>query len=92
MTGEELNDARRLIGNYFGEQISFADMARIVGLADPSDNGKDTIRKWEDGDGPSGPVATLVNLIVAGLDQSAPPDVRAFFDRCISQRLGLEPF
>jgi len=72
MTGEELKTARHLIGDYLGERISLADMALLIGLADPTGNGKDTVRNWEDGDGPSGPVALLVGLIVEGLEVGPP--------------------
>ena len=57
---------------------SWSEMAELCGLLDPTGNGKDTIRKWENGAGPSGPVGTLVELILEGV-QHTDPDVRGFF-------------
>jgi hypothetical protein len=36
-------------------------MAKLCGLA--PGNGADTMRKWEDGEGPSGPVAVLLSIL-----------------------------
>jgi hypothetical protein len=96
MTGEELKNARHLIGDYLGERISLADMARLIGLADPSGNGKDTVRKWEDGDGPPGPVAVLVGLIVEGLsiDPATTRDYAVIFQwfvDFVERRIGKTP-
>jgi hypothetical protein len=95
MTGEELKNARDLIGDYLGERISLSDMARLIGLADPTGNGKDTVRKWEDGDGPSGPVGALVGLIVEGLsvDPAANRDYAVIFQwfvDFVERRLGRD--
>ncbi|MBR0693627.1 hypothetical protein [Bradyrhizobium lablabi] len=67
MTGEELKQLRHDLGEAIGRRLSVADMAKIVGLAPR--NGADTWRKWEEGDGPSGPVAVLMSLIMAGIDR-----------------------
>jgi len=61
MTGAELKQARNDIGEAVGRRLSTADMARICGLA--PNNGADTWRKWEDGAGPSGPVAAQLSLL-----------------------------
>jgi hypothetical protein len=96
MTGEELKNARHLIGDYLGERISLADMALLIGLADPTGSGKDTVRNWEDGDGPSGPVAVLVGLIVEGLEVGPPAghDYAAIFQwfvDFVERRIGKTP-
>jgi hypothetical protein len=44
-----LRHARQRIGDAIDDRLSYADMARLVGLSDPTGNGKDTMRKWEDG-------------------------------------------
>jgi len=96
MTGEELKTARHLIGDYLGERISLADMALLIGLADPTGNGKDTVRNWEDGDGPSGPVAVLVGLIVEGLEVGPPAghdyaSIFQWFVDFVERRIGKTP-
>lgn len=90
MTGAELKHARISLSKALDERLSIADMAMLCGLADPTGNGKDTMRKWEQGDGPSGPVATLLSLLVDGLslDDS---EVQVFFLEYIRDRLGIVP-
>ncbi|WNV10721.1 hypothetical protein [Tardiphaga sp. 709] len=61
MTGDELKQLREDLGLAVGRRLSLDDMAKLCGLA--SANGADTIRKWEDGDGPSGPVTALLSLL-----------------------------
>lgn len=61
MTGPELKQLREDLGAAIGRRLSVADMAKLCGLA-PA-NGADTIRKWEEGDGPSGPVAALLSIL-----------------------------
>jgi hypothetical protein len=61
MTGPDLKQLRISLGEAIGRRLSVADMAKIAGLA-PA-NGADTWRKWEDGAGPSGPVATLMSIL-----------------------------
>ena len=61
MTGAELKQMREDLGHAIGRRLSTADMARICGLAPK--NGADTWRKWEEGEGPSGPVATLISIL-----------------------------
>jgi hypothetical protein len=72
MTGPELKQLRHDLGEAIGRRLSLADMAKICGLA-PA-NGADTWRKWEDGAGPSGPVAALLSIFKwASLRQGAVP-------------------
>ncbi len=68
MTGAEMKDIRHGLSEAIGRRLSLADMAKLCGLKDPEGNGRDTYRKWEDGDGPSGPVAMLLSLYAAGID------------------------
>jgi transcriptional regulator with XRE-family HTH domain len=67
MTGPELKQLREDLGDAIGRRLSLADIARLCGLA-PA-NGADTMRKWEEGEGPSGPVAALLSLIMALIDR-----------------------
>lgn len=69
MTGAELKQLRHDLSDAIGRRLSTVDMARICGLKDPERNGKDTYRKWEDGDGPSGPVAALMSLLAYASDR-----------------------
>jgi hypothetical protein len=91
MSGEELRTARQRIGEVaLDDRLSYSDMARLVSLSDPTGNGKDTVRKWEDGDGPSGPVTALVRLLVAGLDHDD-DNVVGFFVGYVIERTGIIP-
>ena len=74
MTGSELKDLRHSLGDAIGRRLSLADMAKLCGLA-PA-NGADTWRKWEDGAGPSGPVAALMSILrLACNSELASPDM-----------------
>lgn len=68
MTGAELKQLRHDLSDTIGRRLSVADMAKLCGLAPK--NGADTWRKWEEGDGPSGPVAVLMSLYVSGANVS----------------------
>ena len=61
MTGPELKQLRADLGGAIGRRLSVNDMAKLCGLAPK--NGGDTWRKWEEGDGPSGPVAALLSIL-----------------------------
>ena len=61
MTGAELKQMREDLGVAVGRRLTVADMAQVCGLAPK--NGPDTWRKWEEGDGPSGPVASFLSLL-----------------------------
>jgi len=88
MTGDQLKAARYAIG---ATKLSWSEMAELVGLVDPTGNGKDTIRKWENGAGPSGPISTLVDLILEGV-QHTDPDVSGFFINYVRERPRDVPF
>lgn len=85
MTGPELKQLRADLGDAFGRRLSTADIARICGLA-PA-NGAHTVRKWEEGEGPSGPVATLLSVIADGYRGNRDTAVPEFFDRWLKDRL-----
>jgi hypothetical protein len=50
-----------------------------------------TIRKWEDGDGPTGPISAMVRLILEGVTHSDPA-VRGFFINYVRERPRDVPF
>lgn len=77
MTGPELKQLREDLGAAVGKRLSVADMAKLCGLA-PA-NGADTIRKWEDGAGPSGPVAALLSILANASDRYAAPLTEATY-------------
>jgi hypothetical protein len=66
MTGPELKQIREDLGDAVGRRLSLADMAHLCGLT-PT-NGKDTYRKWEEGPGPSGPVAAFLSVLAYALE------------------------
>lgn len=74
MTGSELKQLRHDLGDAIGRPLMLADMARLCGLA-PT-NGAETIRKWEAGAGPSGPVAALLAILrYASLEYVVPTEL-----------------
>jgi transcriptional regulator with XRE-family HTH domain len=82
-----MKEIRHALGDAIGRRLSLADMAKLVGLKDPEGNGRDTYRKWEEGHGPSGPVATLLLLYAAGINHD---EVPGFFIAYIEARLDGE--
>jgi hypothetical protein len=88
MTGAELKQLREDLGAAIGRRLSVADMVKIVGLA-PA-NGADTWRKWEDGAGPSGPVATLMSILrlASNSERPSPDMLRGAAMAC--QRYGID--
>lgn len=60
MTGAELKQLRRDLGEAIGRELSAADMAKLCGL--PPANGADTVRRWEV-TGPSVPVAERLRVL-----------------------------
>ena len=63
-----MKDIRHGLSEALGRRLSLADMAKLCGLKDPEGNGRKTYKKWEDGDGPSGPVAVVLSLYKAGVN------------------------
>jgi hypothetical protein len=64
MTGAEMKDIRHGLSEAIGRRLSLADMAKLCGLKDPGGNGRKIHREWEEGEGPSGPVAVFLSLLV----------------------------
>jgi len=60
MTGAELKQLRKDLGDAIGRPLSAADMAKLCGL--PPAGGADTIRRWEV-TGPSGPAAEWLRIL-----------------------------
>ena len=77
MTGPELKQLRKDLGDAIGRALSAADMARLCGLAP---DGADTIRRWEVS-GPSGPAAKLLRILAMASERH--PIIENFdvFDR-----------
>jgi hypothetical protein len=60
VTGPELKQLRKDLGEAIGRPLSVADMAKLCALAPAS--GADTIRRWEV-TGPSGPAAERLRIL-----------------------------
>jgi hypothetical protein len=77
VTGPELKQLRKDLGDAIGRPLSAADMAKLCGLAP---DGADTIRRWEVS-GPSGPAAKLLRILAMASDRH--PIIENFdvFDR-----------
>jgi hypothetical protein len=67
MTGAQLKQLRKDLGEAIGRPLSVNDIAKLCGL--PPESGGDTIREWENGDGPIGPVVALLSLLAVGSDR-----------------------
>jgi len=88
MNGDDLNDLRATIGiATIGRRLTRAEMAKLCGLEDPERNGANTIRKWQNGDGPSGPVAALLETFAQVADNTASPAFRDAMATTILKRL-----
>ena len=66
MTGAELKQLRKDLGEAIGRALSAADMAKLCGL--PPEGGADTIRRWEV-TGTSGPVAERLRVLAMASDR-----------------------
>ena len=71
MTGEQLREARAILGRMWGFSgpVPMAEMGRILRL-----QGRDpgaTIRDWERGNGPTGPASVAIEMMLAG---AKPPE------------------
>jgi hypothetical protein len=88
MTGEDLKKLRGQIGGtVIGRRLSLSQMAKLCGLTNPNTNGADTIRKWERDDGPSGPVAALLETFAQVNDENASAEFRDAMAMQIRKRL-----
>ena len=65
MTGDQLKQLRRDLGEAIGRPLSVNDFAKLCGL--PPESGGGTILEWENGYGPIGPVAALLSLLAVGI-------------------------
>ncbi len=65
VTGSELKQLRKDLGEAIGKDLSLADMAKLCGLAAGS---TDTILRWEV-TGPSGPAAELLRILAMACDR-----------------------
>jgi hypothetical protein len=77
MTGSELKQLRRDIGEAIGRELSLADMAKLCGLKATS---TDTILRWEVS-GPSGPAAELLRILAMASERYPILDNFNVFDR-----------
>jgi transcriptional regulator with XRE-family HTH domain len=77
VTGHELKQLRKDIGDAIGRSLSAADMAKLCGLAA---SGADTIRRWEVS-GPSGPAAELLRILAMASDRHPIIENFNIFDR-----------
>jgi len=57
MTGAQLKQLRKDLGEAIGRPLTVRDFAKLCGL--PPESGGGTILEWENGYGPIGPVAAL---------------------------------
>lgn len=78
MTGPDLKQLRNDLGDAIGRSLSVADMAKLCGLA--SDDGADTIRRWEVS-GPSGPAGELLRILAMASDRHPILENFNIFDR-----------
>ena len=65
MTGSELKQLRKDLGEAIGRELTIADMARLCGLSPDS---TETILRWEVS-GPSGPAGELLRILAMASDR-----------------------
>ena len=78
MTGPELKQLRRDLGEAIGRALSAADMAKLCSL--PSATGADTIRRWEV-TGPTGPIAERLRILAMASERYPILEKFNVFDR-----------
>jgi hypothetical protein len=67
MTGAQLKQLRKDLGDAIGRPLTDRDFAKLCGL--PPESGGGTILEWENGYGPIGPVAALLSLVSVASDR-----------------------
>ena len=67
MTGDQLKQLRKDLGEAIGQPLTVKDFAKLCGL--PPESGAGTILEWEHGYGPIGPVAALLSLLSVASDR-----------------------
>jgi hypothetical protein len=77
VTGPELKQLRKDLGDAIGRQLSAADMARLCGL---TSGDADTVRRWEVS-GPSGSAAELLRILAMASDRHPIIENFNIFDR-----------
>ena len=78
MTGPELRQLRKDLGEAIGRPLSAADMAKLCSL--PPATGADTIRRWEV-TGPSGPIAERLRILAMASERYPILEKFNVFDR-----------
>ena len=78
MTGRELKQLRKDLGDAIGRPLSTADMAKLCGLS--ASDGSDTIIRWEVS-GPSGTASELLRILAMASDRHPILDNFNVFDR-----------
>jgi hypothetical protein len=78
VTGPELKQLRKDLGEAIGRPLSVADMAKLCAL--PPASGADTIRSWEV-TGPSGPVAERLRILAMASERYPILEKFNVFDR-----------
>ena len=79
MTGPELKQLRKDLGEAIGRPLSVADMAKLCAL--PPASGADTIRSWEVTGPPSGPVAERLRILAMASERYPILEKFNVFDR-----------
>jgi transcriptional regulator with XRE-family HTH domain len=67
MTGAQLKQLRKDLGEAIDRPLTVRDFAKLCGL--PPESGGGTILEWENGYGPIGPVAALLSLLSVASDR-----------------------
>jgi hypothetical protein len=78
VTGAELKQLRKDLGEAIGRPLSAADMAKLCGL--PPASGADTVRRWEV-TGPSGPAAERLRILAMASERYPILEKFNIFDR-----------
>jgi len=78
VTGPELKQLRKDLGEAIGRPLSVADMAKLSAL--PPASGADTIRRWEV-TGPSGPAAERLRILAMASERYPILEKFNVFDR-----------
>jgi hypothetical protein len=71
MHGLEVTRIRKSLGEVVGRPLSERELGMMLGLPEPE--AETTVRKWEEGDGPSGSAAVALWLLAFSTDDDHPP-------------------
>jgi hypothetical protein len=78
MTGQELKQLRKDLGDAIGRPLSAADMAKLCGLV--PDTGANMVRRWEVS-GPTRPIAEQLRILAMASDRYPILENFNIFDR-----------